>query len=372
VHYSFVNVQVIGMPFKGLTYLWCNCAVLGKVVAIMMLVATVASIGCLVGGTALFFSLYEVAMKEFPLKLESLNLTSLPIPEELLPNTASKIHTYSIVFASIITLLAVTLYSGICGFVRAARNSSHAGALRDLKRPRLTAHALLPLSHLHRLAIDGCFKSEILFQVKRQEKMFTLMGIKPRRGNCCEDAFRRIVWLITFSVVFFFANIIHAVPIVGTLLYIYFIAAFIGWWYHDGFFIEAFGRCELCAQGQLITALSGPMGTKHAAFGFIIILMYRSVGLSLAHSLSLSLTSSESHRARSPPSFLLHPPRTLCSLCWWCFPILRIGFQIGSWLWARDEMLVLRARQRAAARQHPWDQFLLHREMTDPTAPLLA
>ena len=107
-------------------------------------VATVASIGCLVGGTALFFSLYEVAMKEIPLKLESLNLTSLPIPEELLPNTASKIHTYSIVFASIITLLAVTLYSGICGFVRAARNSSHAGALRDfVSSPR----TLSPLSH---------------------------------------------------------------------------------------------------------------------------------------------------------------------------------------------------------------------------------
>ena len=202
-------------PLKGLTYLWCNCAVLGKVVAIMLLVAATLSLICLVGGVALFISVRAACLDWLPRWADSFNASEVPfdIPVEFLPTDPGAVARYATVAASCATLAAVLAYL-VCAT----------------------------------LLLDGVFKTEIVFQTKRHERIFELMGTKPTRGSCCTNLFRHIVWHVLFVVMLVVANVLHAIPIVGTVAYYYFICLVVGWWYHDDFFLEAFGKCDVCSQ----------------------------------------------------------------------------------------------------------------------------
>ena len=218
-------------PLKGLTYLWCNCAVLGKVVAIMLLVAAALSLICLVGGVALFFSVRTVCLERLPTWAESFNASSIPfdIPVEFLPTDPGAITRYATVAAASITLAAVLGYLLIAT-----------------------------------LLLDGIFKSEIIFQTKKHERIFELMGVKPTRDSCCTHLFRRIMWHFLFVFMLVIANVLHAIPIVGTVAYYYFICLVVGWWYHDDLFLEAFGTCDFCLQGTLVRRSSpGGLGVKY-------------------------------------------------------------------------------------------------------------
>ena len=69
----------------------------------------------------------------------------------------------------------------------------------------------------------------MIFKVKLHERVFDLMGVAPHKGNCVQSVLRTIMWYILIVLFVSFANVLHCIPALGSIAYIFVCCVIVGW-----------------------------------------------------------------------------------------------------------------------------------------------